>query len=138
MIEGIRSIDITYTTLIKKPAVAKALAGRPEEETKTTAGGQSQEASAEKTEESASAEKEFDRQVVDEWKNNIEDHKPPWPLIPQFVTMKVVLWDDTFKRTNSFAFEFQIVPRFEKADQKEKQETPKVGWSSMFASGRQP
>ncbi len=136
MIEGIRSIDIQYTTLIKreKPkepqgTATEKTAEKPTEEpsfAKASAGGQAQ------------AAEEFDRKVVDEWKTNTEDQKPPWPLIPQFVTMQVKVWDDTFKRTTSFTFEFQIVPRFEKADQKEKeeQETPKVGWSSMFAGSK--
>lgn len=129
MIEGIRSIDMQYTTLIKKE--------KPKEEpAKTTAGRETPP--GEQPEEKPQAAEEFDRKVVDEWKNNIEDQKPPWPLIPQFITMQVALWDDTFKRTTSFTFEFQIVPRFEKADQKEKEEqqTPKVGWSSMFAGSK--
>lgn len=133
MIEGIRSIDIQYTTLIKRekpkePASVKT----------SSSAGATADMTASKPEEKAQAAEEFDRKVVDEWKTNTEDQKPPWPLIPQFVTMQVKVWDDTFKRTTSFTFEFQIVPRFEKADQKEKeeQETPKVGWSSMFVGSK--
>lgn len=105
MVEGIRSIRIDYTVLIKKEEPKEKSA-----QSTTTAG-----ASAEKTEQPET----FERKTVQEW-HEIEDQKPPWPLIPQFVTMHVTLWDDTFKHTTAFTFEFQIIPRFEKEEKKEK------------------
>jgi len=126
MIEGIKSIDIDYTVLIKKePTKQETTPGSPVSGTPGT----------NTTEKQTPAAEEFERKTVQEWKT-IDDQKPPWPLIPQFVTMRVTLWDDTFKRTTPFTFEFQIIPRFEKADQKEeeeqKPETPKTGISSLF------
>ena len=80
MIEGIRSIDIQYTTLIKKRETQRSPVKTPRGARRTD---------GKPTEEKAQAAEEFDRKVVDEWKTNTEDQKPPWPLIPQFVTMQV-------------------------------------------------
>ncbi len=128
MIEGIKSIQIDYITLIKKES---STADKQEA---------AQATPAEKTPEEPTqkVEEEFERRTEKEWKNNIEDQKPPWPLIPQFITMQVTLWDDTFKRTNPFTFEFQILPRFEKADQKpvEEKKTSGFGLGSILGQGK--
>jgi prepilin-type N-terminal cleavage/methylation domain-containing protein len=124
MVEGIKNIEIEYTTLIKKeqqkeearPAQNQQAPGKTEEKAPT---------SPEKTEEKP---EEFERKTVKEWKENALNQKPPWPLVPQFVTMKVTLWDDTFKRSRPFTFEFQIIPRFEEADVKEEQEQKPAGF----------
>lgn len=133
MIEGIKSIRIDYTTLIKKEEQQKEAA--PAKPAGQPANTPAQTASP--TEKPAEKTQEFERKTVQEWKDTINDQKPPWPLIPQFVTMKVELWDNMFKRTTPFTFEFQILPRFEKADQKPKQEqeAPKVGWSTLLGGG---
>jgi len=118
MIEGIRSIQIDYTTLIKKESSTADKQTPPQTAPTETSEEQPEQKS----------EEEFERKTVQEWKNNIEDQKPPWPLIPQFVTMHVILWDNTFKRTTPFTFEFQILPRFEKADQKQVEEKKTSGF----------
>lgn len=136
MIEGIQNIKLRYTTLIKKeePKQAPAQAtpaGKTEEKNESSSVKTTQPsptAMAGRQADKEKAEEEFDRKTEKEWKNNIDDQKPPWPLIPQFVTMQVTLWDDTFKRTTPFTFEFHIVPRFEKADQKEKEEQKAPGF----------
>ncbi len=54
----------------------------------------------------------FERKVVTEWKK-IEDQKPPWPLVPEWVTMELELWDDAYLQAHTYLFEFYIYPRFD-------------------------
>jgi prepilin-type N-terminal cleavage/methylation domain-containing protein len=122
MIEGIKSVELEYTALIKKDETKGATVGQSNSPKNTTGRPEEQ------PEEQVRPQEEFDRQRVKEWKNNVIDQKPAWPLIPQFVTMHVILWDDTLKNTTPFTFEFQIIPRFESADQKEIQEQKSSGF----------
>lgn len=85
LVEGIKSITLTYEVLVKVP---------PDKDSKKRG-------------------PVFDRKKVDVW-HAISDQKPPWPFLPQSVYMHVELWDKNRATPVAFDFEYRIMPRFEK------------------------
>jgi|SRR5579872_3232920 len=92
---GIKGVRISYVVYVKIPSDKKGTANvsqkqAPESET-------------------------FEKKVVQEW-HKITDNKPPWPLVPQWVLMDIDFWDTAHERVQTFHFEFQIMPRFDKKE----------------------
>jgi len=92
---GIKAIRIEYVVYVKIPPEKKDANSPVQQQNKESA---------------------FEKKVVKEW-FKVADNKPPWPLIPQWVLVEVDFWDTAHEHTQTFAYEFQIMPRFDKKEQ---------------------
>jgi prepilin-type N-terminal cleavage/methylation domain-containing protein len=91
---GIKAMRIDYVVYVKIPAEKKG-ANPP---------GQQQ-----------NQEPAFEKKVVKEW-FKVADNKPPWPFIPQWVLVEVDFWDTAHAHVQTFRYEFQILPRWDKKE----------------------
>jgi len=88
VIDGIKSIHVTYTALIKKDE---------NKDTKTDSSG----------------ERVYVPKEVKVWQKNVLEDKRI-PVIPQYITLKITLWGPHYDREYTFDCAIHISPRFEK------------------------
>ncbi len=101
---GIKAIRLEYVVYVKIPAEKKGMATAAPQQT---------------------PQEVFEKKIVKEW-HKIEDNKPPWPLVPQWVLVDLELWDSAHTRTQTFHFEIQILPRFDKKEQSSAPRAPAI------------